>query len=604
MAKGRDRRRRDNLRQACLRPESQCMKDPLQIPFLAGASARGARSGPKLVTAFLFLSLAVGAMTARAFADAERVHLQETRVPFGSWAVEWDAAASSPSVEQVAQTDALRRVAVGVTGLVSLLAFLTLITLRRQEHRLRAAENYVHWAVGARGVQFVARLVGRTWRWAVIMALLAVAAVAVVLRAMESSFPGDAHLPAQWAPFLILTVVIGVLFVNWERRAGERAAKPRLNPLGRLATGPVAVSALGFAVLTAVGLLSAHAPTGDPHNGDTLLTAGVSLDGGPQQAGISEILTWVSRTAETTGPLGVASAGTVRGAGVATRAWVDCGRCFEGGLPMPFKTVRAEVFAVGQDTFPHLGLEVVEGRDFDNGVDVGEPAVAIVSQALARRHFERGEAVGRRIRFGEDGWLTVVGIVTDRGDIRDHMEYAVYLPVTQARPTELEVMGQTSRDQLRHAAQVTSAGISVALPRSLEEVFGVHSWFGQVLSVAGVFSYLLVVLGVWLGASNEAKATEFEISLRKAVGATRADLLRHFLGRTSKGLFLALVAGAWLALFAGVGLSEAYGGIPVADLSVSAWASLPVVAAFVVGFWPSYARSMRRTPSVGLRADE
>ncbi len=577
------------------------MKDPLQTPFQAAARAPVGRFGPKLVTAFLLLSLVVGALTARAFADTERVYLEEAPVPFGSWAMEWDATASPASVEQAAQTNALRRVAVGVTGLVSLLAFLTLITLQRQEHRLRAAEDYVHWAVGARRVQFVARLVGRTWRRAVIIALLAVAAVALVLRAMESSFPGDAHVPAQWAPFLILTVVIGVLFVNWECRAGERAARSRPDRLGQLATGPVAVSALGFAVLTAVGLLSAHAPKSDAHGGDTLLTAGVSLGDGAQQADISDLLNWVSRTAQTTGPLGVASAGTVRGAGVAARAWVDCGRCFEGGLPMPFKTVRTEVAAVGQDTFPHLGLEVAEGRDFDNRVDVGDPAVAIVSQTLARRHFERGEAVGRRIRFGEGGWLTVVGIVTDRGDNRDHMEYAVYLPVTQTRPTELEVMGRASRDQLRRAAHVTAAGISVADPRSLDEVFAVHNWFGWVLDVAGVLSYLLVVLGVWLGASNEARATEFEISLRKAVGATRADLIRHYLGRTSQSLIVALGVGAWLALFAGVGLSEAYGAIPVADLSVYAWAALPVVAALVVGFWPSYSRSIRRTPSVGLR---
>jgi hypothetical protein len=580
------------------------MTDPVRAPFRAAANAPNERRSGTIIASLLFLSLVGCAIAIGVFAGSEPVHLNETPVPFGSWALEWDASTSPPSVEQAAQVQALRSVAAGIGGLVALLAFVTLLTLRRQELRLRRAEYYLHWAVGARRIQLVARFVGRTWMWALAVGGIGLGLAFLLPRLVEISFPGEAQVPLRVAPFLILATVLGVLFLRWESRAGEQAARPQHDAMSRVASGPVSVSALGFAVLTGVGLLSTYAPAETPDGQGAPLTAAVSLHDLPGQVGIDEVMSWVGRASQLTGGLGVASAGTVRGTGVGNLTWVDCGRCFEGGLPLPFRTVRTEAFAVGQDTFPHIGLELLEGRDFDNLVDTGEPTVAIVSRALANRHFERGEAIGRRVRIGDSDWLTVIGIVSDRGDIRDHMEYAVYLPVTQVHPTELEVIAATSEDRLHRALQLAPAGISVSNPRSLAQIFDVHTWFRRVLGLAAFLAYALVVCGVWIGASNEAKATEFEISLRKAVGAKRHDLIRHFVGRASKNLVVALSVGAWLALFIGVGLGEAYGGIPLADLSVSLWAALPVAAALVVGFWPSYARSMRLTPSAGLGAGE
>lgn len=578
--------------------------DPVQAPFRAAADAPNERQSGTVIASLLFLSLVACSVAIGAFSDSDGTQLTETPVPFGGWTLEWEAGTSLPAAEQAAQVEALRSVAGGIGGMIALLALVTLIMLRRQELRLRSPEYYLHWAVGARRIQLVARFLGRIWVWVLVVGGIGLCATALVPRLMETSFPGAAHVPIRVAPFLILTTVLGVLFLKWESRAGEQVARSRRDSIGRVASGPVSISALGFAVLTGVGLLSAYAPTDDPEGQGTLLTAGVSLDDMPRAEGIDELMGWVSRTSQMTGPLGVASAGTVRGTGLGNRTWVDCGRCFEGGLPLPFKTVRTEVFAVSQDTFPHLGLEILQGRDFDKLVDSGAPDVAIVSRALAARHFERGQAVGRRIRVGGSDWLTVIGIVGDRGDVRDQMEYAVYLPVAQVQPTELEVMGQTSKDRFHRAAEIAPAGISVSEPRSLAAVFAVHVWFSKLLGLAAVLSYMLVAVGVWIGASNEAKAIEFEIALRKAVGAKRSDLVRHFVGRTGRSLVAALSVGAWLALFVGVGLNEAYGGIPQADLWVSLWAALPITAAFVVGFWPSYARSIRLTPGAGLRAGE
>jgi len=360
------------------------------------------------------------------------------------------------------------------------------------------------------------------------------------------------------------------------------------------------VAAVGFAILTGVTLLDrygpdaglppvpagtvvAQLPVGDGTDGRTSIPEGTWMDGG---AGV-----------------GVASAGTVRGAGPRARVWVDCGRCSEGGLPLPVRTVAAEVFAVAPDTFAHLGLALRAGRDFLDGEGRDAPPAAIVSRALAARHFERGDAVGRRVRFGDGDWITVVGIVDDRPDVRDHTEYAVYLPLAVARPRRMEMVGP-SAEALRAALAAAPELAAAAIPRTTAEVFAVHGWFGGIMEALGLVCLGLVAFGVWLGARNEARATVFQVSLRKAMGARPRHLVREFAATAWTRLLVSLGAGAWLSLFLSSGLNKAYGSVPAMDLAVWGMAAVPVASALVLGSLPPFIRALRTHPVEGLARSE
>ena len=73
---------------------------------------------------------------------------------------------------------------------------------------------------------------------------------------------------------------------------------------------------------------------------------------------------------------------------------------------------RAEV---DPEFFEAAGIEIVRGRNFSEADRPDTRPVVIVSEAMARRFWEDGDAVGRLVRRRDDTdppWL-VVGVVSD-----------------------------------------------------------------------------------------------------------------------------------------------------------------------------------------------
>lgn len=575
-------------------------EDPLREAFHAGArDQRGPHAVLPLLTGLVLAGVAclvlLGVMVA---GEGSGVTLVESPVPTGSWAIGWDDDVRLPSAEQAGQLSSLRGVAGGSAALIAILSLMIAVGSWRQRLRLRRAEDRVHWAAGARRAQLAARLVGEGWRWGSVGAAVSIGAACLLPLGMERTFPGAAEVPPGLATALIVTTVVAVTLLRWESRAGERAARTSIRSRP-LASSPTAVATIGFAVLTGVGLLSGHAPGGARNDGaEERLVARASLGAIPPELRAGAVAEWVGRTS-----LGVASAGATRGAGHVAEVWVECGECYEGGLPLPIRAVRAEVHAVAADTFPYLGLELAGGRDFDDRTDRGAPDVAIVSGAMAARHFERGDAIGRRIRIGDTDWLTVVGVVGNAPDVRDHTELAVYVPLTQAVPSEIEAIG-LSREVVDAWIEGAPKGVVPGVPTTMAGVFAMHGWFARLLGLLGALAYLLVLVGVWLGSRNESRATAFELALRRAVGARRRDLLSYFATSSGRRLTIALGVGAWLSLFLGAGLNEAYGSIPQIDWWVWLRSGALVAAAYLLGAWPPFVRAARTPPAVGLGAAE
>jgi hypothetical protein len=365
---------------------------------------------------------------------------------------------------------------------------------------------------------------------------------------------------------------------------------------------PVLIAAVGVAVLSCVGLLAAHAPGGGPVAEPGAVVVGASLSELPESDRRRSIVRFTEELGAAPEPIGVASAGAARGTGHADGVSTECGRCFEGGMPMPIKTVRAEVHALSQDTFPHLGLEVLRGRDFDDTVDVGPPSVAIVSEALANRHFERGQALGKRVRIGNGSWLTVVGVARDAVDVQNRFEYAVYVPLTQALPSEIEVLSGTAAAPTDALAELAEDGALVAPPRTRAEVFAVHRWFRMLLMALGAVAVLVVGTGLWVAAANEARGTRFEMGLRRAVGAAARDLYGYCGAFLARRLITAVAVGVWLSLFLAAGLGKAYGAIPLIDGVALAPALAWVVLTYLLGSLPVLTRVLRAPLMRNLRA--
>src|SRR6185295_15510532 len=59
---------------------------------------------------------------------------------------------------------------------------------------------------------------------------------------------------------------------------------------------------------------------------------------------------------------------------------------------------RSDVAIVTPGYFAAMGIPLLSGRDFTQRDDVGAPAVLVVNQAFARKHFPGKNAIGKRIQ--------------------------------------------------------------------------------------------------------------------------------------------------------------------------------------------------------------
>jgi putative ABC transport system permease protein len=319
---------------------------------------------------------------------------------------------------------------------------------------------------------------------------------------------------------------------------------------------------------------------------------------------------------------------------------------------------------VGVDTtyFPLMNLDIASGRPFSiEQVERGMP-VAIIGHGVRSRFFTTEEALGRRIKVG-NVWVTVIGVLEDRrfrGDaslrlgIRD-ANMDVYVPITTmlrrfrdrtrvtqrdielaSRPrgmpdengageTDEQRTERTNRNQLdRIVVRVSQSslvpGVADVIQRILErrhntvvdfEITVPEALLRQEQRTKTIFNIVLgaiasisLVVG-GIGIMNIMLASILEriqeIGVRRAVGATRREILLQFL---SEAVLISL-AGGVAGILVGAGLSsgiERAAGIAtvVSYLSVLVAFGVAVAVGLVFGIVPAY-RAAHQDPVTCLR---
>ena len=109
----------------------------------------------------------------------------------------------------------------------------------------------------------------------------------------------------------------------------------------------------------------------------------------------------------------------------------------DGRIPPPgHEAFRAERAYADGRFFDAAGMRIVSGRTFDESDRRGSRPVAVISQAMARRYWPDGNALGRILRTPDPGQpdLTIVGIASDINvrSLGEAPRDVVYLPYTQS----------------------------------------------------------------------------------------------------------------------------------------------------------------------------
>ena len=244
-------------------------------------------------------------------------------------------------------------------------------------------------------------------------------------------------------------------------------------------------------------------------------------------------------------------------------------------------TLEASTY-YGEDARSTLGVRLIEGRDFshDEYADFGTviadlhsgdlkdlPSTIIVTQALAERLWPGQEALGKTIYVGKGLPFRVVGVVASLArpnNLNLGVEYSTLWPI---RMTVADGSSYVLRTAPRDRQAVLKAAVAklkqlnpsrvLLVKRSYDEAR--HDYFANDRAMAGILAGVIVALltvtalgivglaSFWVGQRRRT------IGVRRALGATRGDILRYFLTENfllaSFGIALGMVLAYGMNLF-------------------------------------------------------
>ncbi len=282
----------------------------------------------------------------------------------------------------------------------------------------------------------------------------------------------------------------------------------------------------------------------------------------------------------------------------------------EPGPDEEIRTVSPEYFGV-------LQTPLLKGRFFTEADIASGPQVVIVNEALARKHFPNGEALGKRITFDDPRkpnptWITIVGIVGNikhRGlDVEAQPEY--YTPHAQFPERSMILTVRSSQDPrglasaIRREIQSIDSEQPIANVRTLDEVVadsvGPRRLSVVLLAVFAGIALLLAAVGTYGVISFLVVQRTHEIGVRMALGAQRRDVLALIVGHAFKLVLLGAAIGLVLALLSTRALSTLLYGVGTFDAATFIFVTVALAATALLASYIPARRATRADPMIAL----
>ncbi len=281
------------------------------------------------------------------------------------------------------------------------------------------------------------------------------------------------------------------------------------------------------------------------------------------------------------------------------------------------RTPSAGYRAVTAGYLPAMGATVVGGRLFEDADRADSARVAVVNEALLR-HLREGDAIGQRIRGGDDeDWITIVGVIRNFQHLTmlDPPGPAFFVPYeqTDARARMLLAIKSDGRPAAEMATEVRDAvwRVDAAIPvdsvRTLEKIVRdslVIVWLPTSLMAAfGAAALGLAAVGLYgLLAYRVARRTR-EFGVRVALGAAPRQVLalavRRGMALTAIGATIGLAVAIPIGRLLAAVLEGVNAGEPLVYLGVP---TLLLLVALVATVIPAR-RALALDPAVSLRSE-
>ena len=283
---------------------------------------------------------------------------------------------------------------------------------------------------------------------------------------------------------------------------------------------------------------------------------------------------------------------------------------------------RATVQSVNAEYFSTLQVPLLAGRGFTTADRSGTEPVAIVSDALARRLWPGGNAIGSRITIPEDRegddpvpvTRIVVGVAGNVRQFAADTELAdAYVPVLQTPGRFVFVLIRTAGAPDTWLAAIRAAfrdiDPEIAVQRSrplaamIDEVTARPRFLTWLLTAFAVIAALLALIGAYGVIAYAIRQREREIAVRIAIGADPSRITRLFVRQGSWVLAVGLVAGTAAVLAGGRLLESQLFGVTSHDPLTLGGAVAAFACAGLLAIWWPARRAATTNPALALRAE-
>jgi len=236
-----------------------------------------------------------------------------------------------------------------------------------------------------------------------------------------------------------------------------------------------------------------------------------------------------------------------------------------GYTPMSDNDARVRFNQVSDGYFATIGTRILAGRDFNSGDVPTAPAVAIVSEDLARKFFGGAGALGQRFRQRWDREFSPpIEIIGITANIKENTDPGSSLPTVYYALSQITQPWSSINFALRADGTPASLVPSVkaaltnieprfsldfrTLQQQLDESVRLPRMLAMLSGFFGSLALMLAAVGLYGVISYSVARRRNEIGVRIALGATRTRIIRMVIVEVGRMVVTGVALGMSLAL--------------------------------------------------------
>jgi putative ABC transport system permease protein len=266
-----------------------------------------------------------------------------------------------------------------------------------------------------------------------------------------------------------------------------------------------------------------------------------------------------------------------------------------------------------------LGLQVRAGRGFVETDRDNAPRVAVVNERFAKHFWPNENPIGKKLKQGWPEWNTpwqeIVGVVNDvkLDGVESDTPMQVYMPLAQSLSRSVILMVRTdgARPATASSIRAVIGRLNDNLPvydvRTMDDVLGLRIARKRlsmiIFAVFGGVALILAAVGLYGVVSHGVADRTREIGVRMALGATRRQVLKLFLGQSAVTTAVGIAIGTGASMLLSRFMRELLFQVEPNDATtICAVVGMLFVVSIAACYLPAR-RATRVNPTAALRGD-